>query len=400
MVPVVTADDSSTRAREDETSRELDASVLASSTAIEGTSGGHPTASGSETMSAREAGVDDEETTALVVDASASDKVPDTASQVGSESSTSSRGPESDGSIVTLIDASIDAPSGATSEPQSSWTTDYSDTFVADPDVCNAGEFGEPQLVVGLGFDDRLWGPAISSDGNLLLFGYTGTDEDLFMASAQVGDGVAFHNVTALSGLNTGSGEGTPFLSYDGLSLYFYANREGGPGDRDLWFSTRASVDDDFEAAEQVPGVNGGSYDHLPWLSDDERRIYYTTERDGGLGRSDIWTASRASKTEPFSGHELVRGINTEHREDAIAFSPDRLTVYFTTDRATDGDLDIWRATRKSRSNDFGDAEEVVGLNSDTEDTNLALTRDGKRLYFSSGRGGKQRLWVATRTCQ
>src|SRR5690606_21374921 len=135
----------------------------------------------------------------------------------------------------------------------------------------------------------------------------------------------------------------------------------------------------EFEAAEQVLGVNGSSYDHLPWLSDDERRIYYTSERAGGLGRSDIWTASRPSKTEPFSDHQLVAAINTEHREDAIAFSPDRLTVYFTTDRATDGDLDIWRATRKSRNHDFDAPEEVAGLNSDTEDTNLALSRDGKR---------------------
>jgi WD40-like Beta Propeller Repeat len=202
-----------------------------------------------------------------------------------------------------------------------------------------------------------------------------------------------------LTSLNTSANEGTPFLSYDALTLYFYSTRAGGPGDRDLWFATRGAVRDDFGEPQQVPGVNGASYDHLPWLSDDELIIYYTTEREDGLGHSDIWRASRGSKSEAFEHHALLAGINSEHREDAIAFSPDRLTAYFTTDRDTAGDLDIWRATRNSRGAAFQGAEVVSALNSDSEDTNLALTRDGKRLYFSSGRDGKQRLWVAVRTC-
>jgi Tol biopolymer transport system component len=73
--------------------------------------------------------------------------------------------------------------------------------------------------------------------------------------------------------------------------------------------------------------------------------------------------------------------------------------VYFTTDRETDGNLDIWHATRSSSKQDFSDAEPIGYLNSPQEDTNLAMTRDGTRLYFSSGRGGAQRLWVAIRSC-
>src|SRR5690606_15569429 len=123
-----------------------------------------------------------------------------------------------------------------------------------------------------------------------------------------------------------------PFVTADGLSLYFYATRPEGPGDRDLWFATRSESEAEFSAPQQVLGVNGVTYDHLPWLSDDELTIYYTTEREEGLGRSDIWQATRPNKSEPFVDHQLVPGINSEHREDAIAFSPNRLTVYFTTD--------------------------------------------------------------------
>ncbi len=299
---------------------------------------------------------------------------------------------------VSASDASV-----SNSHPDASNGSDGSSqgdaTGPTDPNACNSGEFGEPRLVLGLGFDDRLWGPAISSDGNVLLFGYTANDENLYVATMVEGETRTFENVTALTSLNTSGGEGTPFLSYDGLTLYFYATREGGPGDRDLWFATRPGVRDDFGEPEQVPGVNGELYDHLPWVSDDELTIFYTTERDGGLGKSDLWTAKRPSKQEPFGDHALVSGINSEDREDAIAFSPDRLTVYFTTDRETDGNLDIWRATRASRNAAFSNPEVVPELNSDSEDTNLAMSRDGKQLYFSSGRNGKQRLWVASRAC-
>lgn len=314
-----------------------------------------------------------------------------------------SRGPL-DASVGTRDGASVGLDAGVTDERDAARSevsaSDVATTQPDDPNVCNEGEFDAPQLVMGLGYDDRMWGPAISSDGNVLLFGYTSTNEDLYMATLAPGETRWFENVSPLTSLNTGGSEGTPFLSYDALTLYFYATREGGPGDRDLWFATRQGERDDFGEPQQVLGVNGGNYDHLPWLSDDELRIYYTTERDGGLGRSDLWTAKRASKQAAFEEPVLVPGVNSEYREDAIAFSPDRLTVYFTTDRATAGDLDIWRATRSSRGADFSDPEIVPGLNSDSEDTNLALTRDGKRLYFSSGRDGKQRLWVAARTCR
>lgn len=318
---------------------------------------------------------------------------------------------------LAAVDAAATAASGMTTEEGNGETSavadagvvsDYGDTsasetsnpYPVEPGACSSGEFGVPELVTGIGYSDRLWGPAVSPDGNTLFFGYTSSDENLYQATARGDRGRTFEDVTPLAALNTSGNEGTPFVSRDALSIYFYATRDGGPGDRDLWYATRAEVAGEFGNPRQVMGVNGTSYDHLPWLSDDELTIYYTTLREGGIGRSDIWQASRPTKDAAFVDHRPVPGINTEYREDAIAFSPDRLTVYFTTDRDTDGDLDIWQATRSARSHDFSEPTPVVALNSTEEDTNLALTRDGRRLYFSSGRQGAQRLWVSVRSCR
>lgn len=331
---------------------------------------------------------------------------PDVDAGMGSEAS-------SEKSTATL-DASVSpdaAPSSSVGETNyadggvvvDAGTSSAGDTGSApplEPGICNSGEFEAPKQVLGLGFDDKLWGPAISADGNTLYFGHTTLHEDLYSATIQPDRVRTFQDVTPLTTLNTSRNEGTPFITVDGLSLYYYAIRQGGPGERDLWHASRASLSEEFSEPKQVMGVNGPSYDHLPWLSDNELTIYYTTERLGGLGRSDIWQATRLSKNMPFAGHRLVPGINSSAREDSLAFSPDRLTVYFSTDRGTTGDLDIWQATRAARGENFSNPQPLAHLNSSADDTNLAMTRDGTRLYFSSGREGGQRIWVAIRSCQ
>jgi hypothetical protein len=289
---------------------------------------------------------------------------------------------------------------GAVVDAGATFGEDSSSVPPPEPGVCNSGDFEPPKQVLGLGFDDKLWGPAISADGSTLYFGHTTTHEDLYRATIQPDRVRTFQDVTPLTTLNTTGNEGTPFITADGLALYYYAVRQPGPGERDLWRASRSSLTEEFGDPKQVMGVNGPSYDHLPWVSQDELTIYYTTERMGGLGRSDVWQATRLSKNMPFTGHRLVPGINTPDREDSVTFSPDRLTVYFSTDRGTTGDLDIWQATRSSRGQSFSNPQPLVHLNSSADDTNLAMTADGKRLYFSSGREGAQRIWVAIRSCQ
>jgi hypothetical protein len=296
----------------------------------------------------------------------------------------------SDASVIDTSSQESSEVDIATSEPPSPPTPTY---------PCNDGEFESPREVLGLGFVNHLWGPGISGDGVHLYFGHTEGDEDLFVARRAGSDPINFARAEALSTLNTLGSEGTPFVTLDGLSLYFYATRAGGPGDRDLWHAIRPDIDGAFDNPELVSGVNAEGYDHLPWLSADELTLCYTTLRADGAGQSDIWVATRGSKNDPFTDHHLLPGINTEAREDAVAFSPDGLTVFFSTDRDTRSDLDIWQATRGASDEDFADARVIAVLNSDKEDTNLSLTNDGRHLYFSSGRSGEQRIWVASRTC-
>lgn len=381
------------------------ASSDAGSLSSASSTGSSPGSQSLATSGMLDAGVSDggDYTDVTSVTGQASDAGPVPTSDAGAQDSVSvSTEVALDASVVSsseaAIDASVEAGSDAGPSAESSTASDET-SIPYDPNACNDGDFGAPKLVLlGSDYTDKLWGPAISADGRTLLFGYTTNNEDLYQATLQVDRVRTFENVTPLHSLNTPDNEGTPFLSYDGLTLYFYSTRSGGVGDRDLWSASRTVADVQFGEPQLVQGLNGGSYDHLPWLSESELTIYYTTERDGGLGRSDIWSATRAAKTDPFSDVELVAGINSPDREDSLVLSPDRLTAYFTTDRSR-GDFDIWKASRPSLASDFSQPVALDVLNSDSDDTNLALTHDGTRLYFSSGRDGAQQLWVAARTC-
>ncbi|MEM6299116.1 MAG: OmpA family protein, partial [Bacteroidota bacterium] len=67
-----------------------------------------------------------------------------------------------------------------------------------------------------------------------------------------------------------------PWLSPDGLTLYFSANYSDSKGDFDIYMATRESADAEFGEPMALPGsVNGADYDGFPSVSADGRRMYF-----------------------------------------------------------------------------------------------------------------------------
>jgi hypothetical protein len=108
------------------------------------------------------------------------------------------------------------------------------------------GAFGEPELITGLDVSAQTLGPVFSADGLTLFFSTLGDgtaeapDENIFTAQRKQG-GSQFTPAALVPNLDAdGSDEGTPFLSFDGLSLYFFSTRPGpgAQGDRDIWLAT------------------------------------------------------------------------------------------------------------------------------------------------------------------
>src|SRR5919198_3230646 len=72
------------------------------------------------------------------------------------------------------------------------------------------------------------------------------------------------------SPVNTEYNDNYAILSRDELTMYFTSDRPGGLGGDDLWFTTRASLDDPWEDPQNMSALNTSAADSLAVLSSDE----------------------------------------------------------------------------------------------------------------------------------
>jgi Tol biopolymer transport system component len=277
-----------------------------------------------------------------------------------------------------------------------------SDAIVWNGDAASSCSFGAPEPLSGIGLDSvSHWGSALVPGSLTLLFGaWPEGNEDVFQTS-RPGRGTSFEPAVLLPGINTASNDGTPFLSADSLSIYFYSTRAGGEGDRDLYVATRSSISNAFANTERLANVNSSGMDHLPRLPN-ERTLVFTSMRSGGQGSADLWVATRDDPTLDFEAPVPLEGINTGADEEAGQLSADQRTLVFGSNRNGGvGGHDLWFATRSSASSPFASPVNLTGLNSADEEVNVLMSDDGEEIFFSSNRvdGTTQQLWRATRNC-
>jgi hypothetical protein len=265
---------------------------------------------------------------------------------------------------------------------------------------CRRPSFRAPELLTGIDDQLDLWAPSLASDGRTLFFAANtqGTLERIFFATRS-GLGLQFSAATLLANVDSGSGDGTPVLSADGLRLYFYSRREGGSGDRDLWFSTRPDAAADFGAPSRFGAVNSSSIDHLPWVSADELTLLYVSTRAGGFGQSDIWFAKRSARSDDFPEPELFSALSSNDDEGRAVETRDGKLVVFTSGRAGgQGDLDLWLALRDD-GDEFVEPVNLSVLNSPSLDVDPFLSADERELFFSSNRAGRAQIWRSLLDC-
>ena len=201
-----------------------------------------------------------------------------------------------------------------------------------------------------------------------------------------------------------------PFISTDGLSLYFTGGRNRpGFGLRDIWVSHRASINDPWEPPRNLgPTINTAAHESKPTLSPDGHRLYFASNRSGGLGDWDLYVSRRRDKHDDFGWEppvnlgSPVNSIGSE--ESAVTIFEDDATgntiLYLGSNRAGgSGDFDIYASTLLPDGT-FGPATLVQELSTPFVDQDPAIRRDGLEMFLASDRPGTfgaTDLWVATR---
>jgi Tol biopolymer transport system component len=132
-------------------------------------------------------------------------------------------------------------------------------------------------------------------------------------------------------------------------------------------------------------------------LSADELTIYFGSDRDGV--QWDIFTASRADRTDRFDDPVLLDVLNSPSDEGDISVTPDELEAYFISNRS--GTFHIYVATRSTRTAEFSDpalVANVAGVPGSTTEWAPFITADGSNLYFATNATGLEDIYRATKT--
>jgi hypothetical protein len=238
----------------------------------------------------------------------------------------------------------------------------------------------------------------------LSLFLVTGLCSPAFQASQENATCIVGSVENLGSGVNSPFFEGSPTASANERLLFFTSNRAGGQ--EDLFVSTRRRRTGAWgEAVNVGPPVNTpGANENGLRLSLDGKTLYFSSNRPGGFGRSDLYVATRLSANHPWSTAEnLGPLINTELFEGFPAPTADGNTLYF--DRGTgpgSADADIWVTTRANPQEPWGAPEPLPPpINGPSAEVSPSVSTDGLTLYFASQRPGNigfQDIWVARRT--
>jgi serine/threonine protein kinase/Tol biopolymer transport system component len=200
--------------------------------------------------------------------------------------------------------------------------------------------------------------------------------------------------------VNSLANEAMPSISADGLTVYFSSERSGGYGSADIYMTTRVTRDAPWgQVVNMGPKINSSNADLCPWISADGLELYFESYlRAGGYGGDDIYVARRATQNDPW-GDPVSLGpiLNSAYEEHGPSLSPDGLLLFFS-DRylfrnmprpGGYGNCDIWMTRRASRSDPW-QAPVNLGpqVNGSASDVLPRISPDGNMLYFCSDRGG------------
>jgi len=188
---------------------------------------------------------------------------------------------------------------------------------------------------------------------------------------------------------NSASNEIAPYLSPDGLELYFLRGLDPVV---DVWVARRATPDGEWgPASKHGPPFRDSSGDGIGCITPDGLTLFMDSDRPGGCGALDLWVATRATAGSPWdTPTNLGAVVNSAFEDYAASISTDGLELYFTSNRpGGSGSNDLWVTKRATVDAPWGTPANLgPALNSPTDDTSASISSDGLLLFFTSRRSG------------
>ena len=238
-------------------------------------------------------------------------------------------------------------------------------------------------------FED--YAPAMHPKDNLLLFtsqrnvnGGTGKkDEDIYYTRNYDG---FWDTAEPFKNINTRYNEGSACMSRDGKTIYFSrCSAPGGYGNCDLYISNLQ--DDSTWTKPQNLGlyINSRGWDSQPSLSHTEDTLFFSSDRLGGFGLTDIYMSTKDKKTGNWGkAMNLGPTINTRGSEVSPFFHPVFNVLYFSSNGhlLQFGDFDIYKSYLKEG---YWQEPTSIGplVNGPASEYYFSIDHDSKKLFYA-----------------
>ena len=304
-------------------------------------------------------------------------------------------------SILTILGVLISTPSSMTAQPNYS---DWSAPVNLGPVINSTANDAGPALSkdrLRLYFASNRSG---SYGGSDLWVSQRNREDEAWGAPTNLGEVV-----------NSTADENTPNISRDGHWLFFMSRRPGSQANPagvigfDIYVSYREHVHDDFAWQSPVnvgPNVNSPSFDQSPFFLNNEDvgipQLFFT--RTTAVTGNDIFV-STLLQDGTFGPAALVAELNSALADAGTSIRFDGLEVFFYSRRSGGlGNSDLWTATRETALDPWSTPTPLGAVvNSVDLDFDPHISSDRETLYFTSTRTGGgalggQDLWVTTRT--
>ena len=266
----------------------------------------------------------------------------------------------------------------------------FRDSLVNNPVSFN------PQQVPGMvnsPADEAL--PAFTVDGRRMIFTrYERRQEDIYTANWDEEAG-EWKDVKQMSGVNSAANEGAPSISADGSAIAFtVCGRSGGSGGCDIYVARR-NPDGTWQGAQSVPEINSSGWDGQPSFTPDGSGLFFSSEREGGLGKRDIWYAGFSFDEGWSAPVNCGSTINTPGNESSPFLTFDGKTLYFMSDEHMGmGDYDIFYS-RVAGGAWSAPVNLGYPINTTLREGGLSVHPDGQMAYYTreEQRGGRMDLY-------
>lgn len=190
-----------------------------------------------------------------------------------------------------------------------------------------------------------------------------------------------FGAVRIISGLlDPGDALQDPTLSPDELEMFFASDKAGT---FDVWRSTRTALDQPWSRGVVVDELSTPAREVEPELSEDMLTIYIS--RDIGENFQ-LFVSQRPTRLSPWGPAQVINlgQVSTDH---GPTIDRQGLTLIFSSSRPGP-DFDLYQARRPNQTAEWAAPVPIGELNSEWQDWDPRLFRNGLALAFGSRRAG------------